>query len=138
MSEATAAAPLAADIRVLIVDDEPLFVEMIEAMLGNEPGIAVVGTAEHGQHGVELTEELDPDVVLMDISMPVMNGIDATRTIRDQDPDACVLILTGGSAVGEIDEARKAGAAAYLTKDRIANELVEEIRNLGGIRSLLP
>jgi two-component system, NarL family, nitrate/nitrite response regulator NarL len=132
MSEATAAAQFAAEISVLIVDDEPLFVEMVQAMLACERGIAVVGTADHGKDGVDLTERLQPDVVVMDISMPVMNGIDATREIRARDPQARVLILTGGSNIGEVDEARKAGASGYLTKDRIASELVAEIRSLGG------
>ena len=121
---------LAAPIRLLIVDDEPLFVEMVEVMLGAECGIEVVGTAAHGEEGVRLAGELDPDVILMDISMPVMNGIDATREIRGNDPSACILILTGGSNVAEIDEARTAGAGGYLTKDRIASDLVDEIRGL--------
>jgi two-component system nitrate/nitrite response regulator NarL len=67
----------------------------------------------------------------MDISMPVMNGLDATREIREQDPKASVLILTGSLNTAEVDKARTAGAAGYLTKDRIAGELVAEIRNLG-------
>jgi two-component system, NarL family, nitrate/nitrite response regulator NarL len=131
MSEATAAVRVEPEISVLVVDDEPLFVEMVEAMLGAEEGIEVVATAGHGKRAVELARRLEPDVVVMDISMPVMNGIDATREIRAHDPDARVLILTGGSNIAEVDEARKAGAAAYLTKDRIANELVSEVRNLG-------
>jgi DNA-binding NarL/FixJ family response regulator len=67
----------------------------------------------------------------MDISMPVMDGLDATRRVHRRDPTASVLILTGGSNIVDIDEARKAGAAGYLTKDRIAGNLVAEIRNLG-------
>jgi two-component system nitrate/nitrite response regulator NarL len=129
MLESAAAMPHTID--VLIVDDEPLFTEMVEAMLGSEDGISVIGRAVHGQEAVRLAQRLDPDVIVMDISMPVMNGIDATREIREADPQARVLILTGGSSIVEIDEARKAGAAGYLTKDRIANELVAEIRSLG-------
>jgi two-component system nitrate/nitrite response regulator NarL len=129
MSQSAAALPLKID--VLIVDDEPLFTEMVEAMLGAEDGISVIGKAGHGQEAVRLAQRLDPDVIVMDISMPVMNGIDATREIREADPNAQVLILTGGSSIVEVDEARKAGAAGYLTKDRIASELVAEIRSLG-------
>jgi two-component system, NarL family, nitrate/nitrite response regulator NarL len=121
---------IAAPIRLLIVDDEPLFVEMVEAMLGAEQGFEIVGRAADGEQGVRLAAELDPDVILMDISMPVMNGIDATREIRENDPSASILILTGGSNVIEIDDARTAGAGGYLTKDRIASELVDEIRGL--------
>jgi two-component system, NarL family, nitrate/nitrite response regulator NarL len=117
-------------VRVLVVDDEPLFAEMVQALLQRESGIEVVGRAAHGQDAVRLAAQLDPDVVVMDISMPVMNGIDATRAILQQNPRACVLILTGGSNIAEIDNARKAGAAGYLTKDRIANDLVAEIRSV--------
>jgi two-component system, NarL family, nitrate/nitrite response regulator NarL len=126
----TAALTMPAPLRVLIVDDEPLFVEMVRALLEAEEGIEVVATAKDGSEGLRLARELDPDVIVMDVSMPVMNGIDATRAIRQQNPDACVLILTGGSNVAEIDDARKAGAAAYLTKDRIASDLVSEIRGV--------
>jgi two-component system nitrate/nitrite response regulator NarL len=118
-------------IRVLIVDDEPLFTEMLQALLQVEDGIEVIGKAQHGRQAVELANDLDPDVIVMDVSMPVMDGIDATREIRRQNPAATILILTGGSNITEIDQARTAGAAGYLTKDRIGGELVDEIRSLG-------
>jgi two-component system nitrate/nitrite response regulator NarL len=121
------------EISVLVTDDEPLFVDMIKAMLSAEEDIAVVATACNGRSAVRLAHELRPDVIVMDVSMPVMDGIEATRVIRDQDPDARVMILTGGTAPNDVDRARKAGAAAYITKDRIATELVAEIRNLGGL-----
>jgi two-component system nitrate/nitrite response regulator NarL len=130
MNFATATSHVPSAIRVVIVDDEPLFQEMVQAMLEAEDGIEVVGKAPNGRRGVELAALLDPDVVVMDVSMPVMNGIDATRAIREQDPSACVLILTGGSNIAEIDKARKAGAAGYLTKERIASELITEIRSV--------
>jgi DNA-binding NarL/FixJ family response regulator len=117
-------------VRVLLVDDEPLFAELVQALLAAEEGIEVVGTAPDGKQGVELTRALAPDLVVMDLSMPVMDGIEATRTIRERDPAASVLILTGGSSITEIDNARKAGAAGYLTKDRVASDLVREVRNL--------
>jgi DNA-binding NarL/FixJ family response regulator len=125
------AAALPCEIGVLVADDEPLFVEMIEAMLAAEEGIAIVATAGDGRAAVSLATELAPDVILMDVSMPIMDGIDATARIRERDPDACVLILTGGTAPGDVDRARKAGAAAYITKDRIATDLINEIRSLG-------
>jgi two-component system, NarL family, nitrate/nitrite response regulator NarL len=118
-------------IRVLIVDDEPLFTEMIETLLDVEDGVEVIGKAKHGKQGVMLAHELGPDVIVMDVSMPVMDGLEATREIREQDPGALVLILTGGTNVTDVDKARTAGAAGYLTKDRIAAELVAEIRSLG-------
>jgi DNA-binding NarL/FixJ family response regulator len=128
---AVALTNLERSIRVLIVDDEPPFTEMVQALLEVEPGIEVVGTAPDGKQAVALALELAPDVIVMDISMPVMNGLDATREICEQNPTASILILTGGSNVVDVDEARMVGAAGYLTKDRIAGELIAEIRNLG-------
>lgn len=130
MKSAPAAARLVRTIRVLVVDDEPLFMEMVAALLGAEEGVDIVGAATNGEEGVRLARALAPDVIVMDISMPVMDGINATREIRKDNPNARILILTGGSSVAEVDKARKAGAGAYLTKDRIANELVAEIRSL--------
>jgi DNA-binding NarL/FixJ family response regulator len=118
-------------IRVLIVDDEAPFTEMVRALLEVEHGIEVVGAAADGKQAVKLALQLAPDVIVMDISMPVMDGLDATREIREQDPTANVLILTGSLNTAEVDRARTVGAAGYLTKDRIAGELVAEIRNLG-------
>jgi DNA-binding NarL/FixJ family response regulator len=126
------AAVIPAPISVLITDDEPLFIEMIQALLAAEEGIAVIATASDGQGAVRLASELHPDVIVMDVSMPVMDGIEATCKICKDDPEAQILILTGGTTAGDIDRSRKAGAAVYLTKDRIATELVAEIRRLGG------
>jgi two-component system, NarL family, nitrate/nitrite response regulator NarL len=123
--------PSANRVRVLIADDNPLFVEMIDAMLTAE-GIKVVGRAQDGQEAFEQTLALDPDVTLMDISMPVMDGIEATRLIRERRPDACVLVLTGSKAMSDVDRARKAGAAAFLSKDHIASELISTISELAG------
>jgi DNA-binding NarL/FixJ family response regulator len=125
------AAALPSEIGVLVADDEPLFVEMIQAMLSAEEGIEVIATAPNGRAAVRLAGDLEPDVILMDVSMPIMDGIDATARIRERDPHACVLILTGGTAPADVDRARKAGAAAYITKDRISTDLITEIRSLG-------
>jgi DNA-binding NarL/FixJ family response regulator len=121
--------PSSDTVRVLVADDEPLFVEMVRAMLTAE-GIEVVGTAQDGKEAVEKTLALTPDVTLMDISMPVLDGIEATRRIRDHVPTACVLVLTGSTALAEVDRARKAGASAFLSKDRIAAELISTIAGL--------
>ena len=131
MKSAAVAPNMQRMIRVLVVDDEPLFTEMLQALLEVEEGIEIVGKAQDGRQAVELASDLDPDVIVMDVSMPVMDGIDATRQIRERNPTATILILTGGASITEIDQARTAGAAAYLTKDRIGSELVDEIRDLG-------
>jgi two-component system, NarL family, nitrate/nitrite response regulator NarL len=121
------AAAVSNKIRVLIADDHPLFAETLTALLATEPRIEVVGTAGDGKEAVRLWRKLEPDVILMDISMPVMDGFEATRRIRKEHDDACVLMLTGSNSRTDVDRARKAGAAAYVTKDRIAAELIEAI-----------
>jgi len=121
------AARMEQPIKVLIVDDHRLFAEALEAILAAESRIEVVGRARNGAEALELTLDLDPDIVLMDISMPVMDGIEATRRIREARPEACVLILTGSNAAADVDRSRDAGAAGYVTKDRIAAELIDAI-----------
>jgi two-component system NarL family response regulator len=114
-------------VRTLIADDHRLFAEALEAILSSEKRIAVVGHAKDGREAVSLWEEHRPDITLMDISMPVMDGVAATREIRRIDDSACILMLTGSNARADVDRARKAGAAGYVTKDRIAAELVDAI-----------
>jgi two-component system nitrate/nitrite response regulator NarL len=114
-------------VRVLLADDHRLFVEALEAILSPDRRIEVVGRAANGAEAVNLARQLEPDVVLMDISMPVLDGIEATRRLRDEVPGARVLMLTGSDARQDVARARKAGAAAYVTKDRIAADLVAAI-----------
>jgi DNA-binding NarL/FixJ family response regulator len=121
-----------ADIRVLIADDHRLFAEALEAILGGDDRIKVVGHAGDGREAVRLARELKPDVVLMDISMPVLDGIEAARQIRAAEEDACILMLTGSNSRSDVDRARKAGAAGYVTKDRIAAELIDAIVEISG------
>ncbi len=119
--------PRARPVRVLIADDEPLFVESVEALLHNDERVKVIGTATNGQDAVDLAHALAPDVTLMDISMPVLDGIEAARRIRLDHPDACILILTGSSTAADVDRARQAGVSGFLTKDRIGTQLVSAI-----------
>ena len=114
-------------IRVVIADDHGLFVEALEAILTVDGRVEVVGRATDGGKAVELVERLEPDVVLMDISMPVVDGFEATREIRRRVPGSSVLILTGSNSRYDVDRSREAGASGYVTKDRIAAELVEAI-----------
>jgi DNA-binding NarL/FixJ family response regulator len=114
-------------IRVLIADDHRLFAEALEAILSGDDRIEVVGHAGDGREAVRLAHDLNPDVVLMDISMPVMDGIEAARQIRGNSSNACILMLTGSNSRSDVDRARQAGAAGYVTKDRIAAELIDAI-----------
>ena len=121
-----AAAP-ATPIRVLIADDHRLFAEALDAILVMDPRIAVVGRASDGRQAVRLAAELQPDVVLMDLDMPLLDGIEAAYAIRAGRPQARILMLTGSNARADVDRAREAGAAGYLTKDRVAAELISAI-----------
>lgn len=116
------------DIRVLIVDDQELVRYGFRLMLEAEPGIDVVGEAGDGSAAVTETERLRPDVVLMDVRMPGMGGVEATRLITARLPDTRVLVLTtydlDESAFGALD----AGASGFLLKDTRAAELVAAIR----------
>jgi DNA-binding NarL/FixJ family response regulator len=114
-------------VRVVIVDDQRLFAEALEAILSIDGRITVVGRAEDGHGALELAREHEPDVILMDIAMPVMDGIEATRAIRDELPETRVIVLTGSAANHDISRARSAGAAGYVTKDQIAGDLVRAI-----------
>ncbi len=129
---AQAAPRLPNKVRVLIADDHRLFAEALEAILATDERIEVVGYARDGSEAVELARALHPDVTLMDISMPVMDGIEATQKIRDETQNACILMLTGSGASADIDRARIAGAAGYVTKDRIAAELIDAILEIAG------
>ena len=114
-------------LRVLIADDHRLFAEALEAILATDDRIEVVGQAGDGSEAVELARRLGPDVVLMDVSMPVLDGFEATREIRATTDAVRVLMLTGSNSRADVDSSREAGASGYVTKDRIASELVAAI-----------
>jgi len=118
-------------LRVLIADDEPLFAEALEVLLGVDERIEVVGRALDGIEAVALARKLDPDVVLMDLSMPGVDGFGATEQILAEDGGKHVLVLSGSDDPADIAKAREAGAAGYITKDRIAERLVEAILDVG-------
>jgi DNA-binding NarL/FixJ family response regulator len=124
--------PRAEPVRVLIADDEPMFIESIETLLRGDARVQVIGTASNGQDAVDLANALAPDVTLMDIAMPVLDGIEAARRIRLDHPSACVLILTGSSIATDVDRARQAGVAGFLTKDRVGTQLVGAILEVAG------
>lgn len=113
--------------RVLIVDDHRLVREGLRRTL-EDAGHEVVGEAADGAEGVEMAEDLRPHVVLMDVSMPVLDGITATRRLRSRAPDAHVLVLTMHADEELIADARSAGAGGYLLKDASSEEVVAAVR----------
>jgi DNA-binding NarL/FixJ family response regulator len=118
---------MTSSVRVLIADDDPLFMDALEAILGIESEIEVTGRAHDGEEATRLAGELDPDVVLMDLSMPVLDGFEASRRIRAEAPSIAVVVLTGSSYAEDVEKAYDAGASGYVTKDRIAQDLVRTV-----------
>lgn len=124
-------------ITVLVVDDHAVVRRGIRALLATEAGIQVVGEAVNGVEAVAQAAELKPDVVLMDLVMPEMNGVDAIRQIRAKQPETQVLVLTGFSSDNQLFPAVRAGAVGYLLKDATPEELIRAIRNAAEGRTAL-
>jgi len=118
-------------LRLLIVDDQQLFAEGLRSILeAREPTVAVVGIAFNGKAGVELALDLRPDAILMDVMMPEMDGIEATRAIKDVWPDAKVLMLTTFDDGENVRDALAAGAQGYVLKDISVQDLVSTLKSL--------
>ncbi|MFI6277690.1 response regulator [Streptomyces sp. NPDC050988] len=115
-------------VRVLVVDDQRLIRDGIASLLAIRPGIAVVGTAVDGRDAVAKTLELGPDVVLMDVRMPEMDGIEAVAVLRRQAPECRVVMLTTFEDEEYVVQALRAGAHGYLLKDLPAEELAHAVR----------
>lgn len=114
-------------VRVSIADDHRLFAESLGLTLEIDDRVELVGTAGNGKEAVQLARELCPDVVLMDLEMPVLDGIEATRDVRRRLPDCQVVILTASLAVEDAHRARSAGAAAYLTKGCSTRDVIDAL-----------
>lgn len=115
-------------IRVLIVDDHPIFRDGMRQLLESVSGFEVVGEGSSGEDAVRMTAELSPDVVLMDIGMPSMNGIEATRAVLDVRPSARVLVLTMYEEPDSVFAALRAGARGYLLKDAESEDITRAVR----------
>ncbi len=115
-------------IRVLLADDHTILREGIRSLLEDEPDMQVIGEAEDGMQAVKLTGQLEPDVVIMDIAMPLLNGLEATRQIRRNYPNVKVLILTMHENEEYIRQVLASGAMGYILKDAAARELLDAIR----------
>ncbi len=117
-------------IRILIADDHAIVRDGIRSLLATIPDIEVVAEAENGREAVDKARSLQPDVILMDIMMPVLDGIEAIRQIVERDPEARILVLTSFAADDQVFPAIKAGAGGYLLKDSDSQELVQAIRQV--------
>ena len=117
-------------IRVLVVDDHRIVREGIRSLMEDIEDIQVVGEASNGYDGVDLVDSLNPDVVLMDLMMPKMDGLEATRQISGKHPHVRVLVLTSFIADDKVFPAIKAGARGYLLKDTGSKELIDAIRKV--------
>ena len=124
-------------IRVLLVDDDPLVRSALALMLGGQSDIEVVGEAPHGQAGIALVGELDPDVVLMDIRMPVMDGLEATQVLHRQPEPPAVVVLTTFDADDHVVRAVAAGADGFLLKDTPPSDIVHAIRTVAAGDAML-
>lgn len=124
-------------IRLLLADDHVIVHKGIRALLATEPDMEVVGEAENGTQAVEAVERLSPDLVLMDLVMPEMDGIEAIRLIRAKRPETRILVLTSFETDEKVFPAIKAGALGYLLKDSEPEDLVRAIRQVAGGESSL-
>jgi DNA-binding NarL/FixJ family response regulator len=124
-------------VRVLIVDDQTVVREGLAAILSTDPEIQVVGLAGNGQEALELVAQVRPHVVLMDLKMPVLNGVQATQRLHQAYPEVYILVLTTYAADQWVFDAIQAGAAGYLLKDTRRDELITAIKGSAQGRSYL-
>lgn len=126
-----------APVRVLLVDDHALFRRGLALVLGAESDIEVVGEASHGVEAVERAAELQPDVVVMDVRMPGMGGVEATRRIRQSQPAIRVVMLTGSTEDEDLFGALRAGASGYLLKEVAIEEIAAAVLAIARGRALV-
>jgi len=117
-------------IRIVIAEDHVVVRKGLCSLLDHEPDISVVGEAVDGEEAVALTKQLNPDLVVMDIRMEKMNGVEATRIIRETCPETSILVLTGFGDEDILQEAMRAGAHGFLLKDASPDELIDAIHRL--------
>jgi DNA-binding NarL/FixJ family response regulator len=115
-------------IRVLVVDDDDLMAKALESLLESDPEIEHVGRASTGEEAIELTARLAPHVVVMDVEMPGIGGLEATRRLSRGGSGAAVLVVTGADVEAHVHTARESGALGYLPKSELAELLLPTIR----------
>jgi DNA-binding NarL/FixJ family response regulator len=116
--------------QIVIAEDHPLFREALRLTLSREAGLEVVGEAVDGIEALELCRRLQPELVLMDLGMPRMDGLEATRKIKSELPRTIVLVLTASVEVGSLSEALRAGASGYVLKDASPQQIIEAVRRV--------
>jgi DNA-binding NarL/FixJ family response regulator len=124
-------------VKVIIADDDGLFRSAVDAILAAEPDVLVVGQATDGEEAVRLVAELEPDVILMDLRMPVMDGLEATRKIRETGLPVQILLLTGTETAVGAEDAAAAGANAFLRKERGVEELRHVFLEVASLAAVL-
>ena len=124
-------------IRVIIVDDQELFRRGLTMLMDSEPGLEVVGEAGDGATGIELASSVAPDVVLLDVRMPKVSGIEACVAIKEAVPSAKIIILTVSDEEADLYEAVKSGASGYLLKDVPGEEIADGLRAVQSGQSLI-
>jgi DNA-binding NarL/FixJ family response regulator len=126
-----------APIRLLIVDNHTLFRQGLVSLLQSEPGLQVIGEASGGEEALKLAQELQPDVVLMDVKMPGMDGVEATRRLQETTPHVRVLMLTVSEEEENLFAAIQAGARGYILKNADADELLQAIQRVHAGEAML-
>ena len=118
----------AANVRVLLADDDEGFLESLRALIDGQPHLSVAGTAGDGLAAIELADSLDPDAVVIDLHMPLLDGVSAVARLRRDHPNLCLIALTGDDAQRIHDAVREAGADAVLVKEDFVGTLMERLR----------
>jgi DNA-binding NarL/FixJ family response regulator len=122
-------------LRTLVVDDNMLFAEAVTQLLESDDRIEVVGSALNGAEAVDFARKLEPDVVLMDIKMPLMTGVEATERILAWRPETTIVMLTGHGSPVEVEQGLRAGAVGCVSKDDLGLRLVDIVLGYAGVES---